>query len=86
MEQIQNYITLHSGLFIGLAIILLVVAVFILKKTKALAIVLVVIVFFLAVILYRSGVLQKFGVDDVNKIRTDAKKKVIERIIKEQRR
>ena len=86
MEQIQNYITLHSGLFIGLAIILLVAAVFILKKTKALAIVLVIIVFFLAVILYRSGVLHNFGVDDVDKIRTDAKKKVIERIIKEQRR
>ncbi|HQP49973.1 MAG TPA: hypothetical protein PKX12_14700 [Spirochaetota bacterium] len=87
MEQVQGYITLHSGLFLGLAIILLIIiAVLILKKIRTLAIVLIVIVLVVAVFLYRSGAFNNFGVDDVNKIRTDAKKKVFEQIMKEQRR
>jgi hypothetical protein len=86
MEQVQSYITLHSCLFLGLAIILLIIAVLILKKTRTLAIVLIVTVLGIAVFLYRSGVFNNFGVDDVNKIRTDAKKKVFEQIMKEQRR
>lgn len=86
MEQVQGYITLHSGLFLGLAIILLIIAVLILKKIRTLAIVLIVIVLCIAVFLYRSGAFNNFGVDYVNKIRTDAKKKVFEQIMKEQRR
>lgn len=86
MEHIQNYITLHPGLFIGLAILLLLVAVFILKKIKILAIVLLVVVLVITLFLFRSGALKNFGVDDVNKIRTDTKKKVFESIMKEQRR
>ena len=86
MEQVQNCITLHPGLILGLAILLLLIAGFILKKARTLAIVLIVLAFFIALMLYLSGALNNFGVDEVNKIRTDAKKKVIERIIKEQRR
>jgi uncharacterized membrane protein (Fun14 family) len=80
METIKEFIQQNSNISIGVAIFLILIAGFILRKLKTLAIILIIIT---SLIFY--ALLQKGSIDrsKIEKLKENTKEKIIERIKKQ---
>ncbi len=80
METIKEFIQQNSNISIGVAILLILIAGFILRKLKTLAIILIIIT---SLIFY--ALLQKGSIDrsKIEKLKENTKEKIMERIKKQ---
>ena len=80
METIKEFIQQNSNISIGVAILLIIIAGFILRKLKTLAIILIIITSLIFYTLVQKGSIDKSKID---KIKENTKEKILERIKKQ---
>jgi uncharacterized membrane protein (Fun14 family) len=80
METIKEFIQQNSNISIGVAIFLIIIAGFILRKLKTLAIILIIITSLIFYTLFQKGSIDK---SKIEKIKETTKEKILERIKKQ---
>jgi uncharacterized membrane protein (Fun14 family) len=80
METIKEFIQQNSNISIGVAILLIIIAGFILRKLKTLAIILIIITSLIFYTLVQKGSIDTSKID---KIKENTKEKILERIKKQ---
>lgn len=80
METIKEFIQQNSNISIGVAIFLIIIAGFILRKLKTLAIILIIITSLIFYTLLQKGTIDK---SKIEKLKENTKEKILERIKKQ---
>lgn len=80
METIKEFIQQNSNISIGVAIFLIIIAGFILRKLKTLAIILIIITSLIFYTLMQKGTIDK---SKIERLKENTKEKILERIKKQ---